>query len=119
DVLVTIVYLSSPSSVYQFAGDTVRWSLHRRPGTEVPLSLVASQSDLVCSLVEKAATDRGARFLDTRKSLRSLAALRVIHGPLDWFHYNEAGYRRLGELVVDRLNGRRPANTCDAITDWR
>lgn len=118
-VPTTIVYLPSPASVYRFAGDSVRWAPARQPGMEVPLSLVASRSDLICGLLQKAATARGAGFLDTRQALRSLAATKVIHGPLDWFHYNEAGYRRLGELVMERLNGRRPADSCDAITDWQ
>jgi hypothetical protein len=119
-VPITIVYLPSPAAVYRFAGESVRWSPSRRvPAVEAPIGLIARHSDLMCSLLRKAATDRDAGFLDTRKPLRSLAATKVIHGPLDWFHYNEAGYRRLGELVVEQLKARHPAAECDVITDWQ
>src|SRR5262249_17452107 len=106
-VPITVVYLPSPASLYRFAGDSLRWSRSRRvPATEAPLSQIARHSDLMCSLLRKAATDRDAGFLDTRKALRSLAATKVIHGPLDWFHYNEAGYRRLRGFVLEPPHAR-------------
>jgi hypothetical protein len=111
-VPTTVVYIPSPASIYRFAGDTVVAGTGRQPGTAAPLALVARHSDLMCRLVRTEALNQGAGFLDTRPALRAAAQTRLIHGPVDWFHFNEAGYRALGKLVVDRLRGRPGVDSC-------
>ncbi len=113
----TVVYIPSPLSVYRFSGDVVPVVMGRQPGAAAPTALVAKHSDLMCAFAHKATSDQGADFLDARPALRAAAATRVIHGPVDWFHLNEAGYRILGNLVVDRLQGRVAADTCSHAKD--
>jgi len=117
DVSATVVYLPSPATLYRFAGDTMRWSLNYRSGVEAPLTLVDSRRQLMCNLVRKAALDHGTAFLNPRPALRERAAVQAIHGPLDWFHVNEAGYRILGDQVAKRLLGQEAPDTCDGSDD--
>jgi len=111
-VTTTVAYIPSPLSIYQFATDAVRTTHGRQPGATVSLAFAGKHSDLICRLARQEVEAQGAGFLDTRPALRAAAATRVIHGPIDWFHLNESGYRVLGELVVDGLQARAAANTC-------
>ena len=78
-----------------------------------PSSQVARNSDLICRLVREASLRNGAGFIDARRALRKAAWSRLIHGPRDWTHLNEAGYRTLGALVAARLD-QRTHDACDA-----
>jgi hypothetical protein len=39
-----------------------------------------------------------------RPALRAAAATTVIHGPRDWNHFNNAGYRVLGETLARTID---------------
>jgi hypothetical protein len=43
-------------------------------------------------------------FLDPTDTLREAARQHAIHGPGDWKHFNEAGYRILGRAIADYLH---------------
>jgi hypothetical protein len=111
-VPITVVYLPSPLSVYRHAGDTVAYQLRAEPSTAVPAARVTEHSDLICSMVRAVSVRRQVGFLDTRPALRAAAATTVIHGPRDWYHFNEAGYRVLGNLIVERLRSGGGPDAC-------
>jgi hypothetical protein len=94
-VPTTVVYVPSPLSVYHHAGEDVSYC---NVGL-VPADRVESNSDLISDLVQKTAANQGFPFLDARPTMRALTASTVIHGPRDWAHFNEAGYRALGALI--------------------
>jgi len=51
-------------------------------------------------------------FIDTRAAWRKAGAHVPLHGPRDWGHPNEAGYRLLGNLLAARMD--EPAqDVCD------
>jgi hypothetical protein len=66
-------------------------------------------SDRMSELVRKIAMANSMDFIDARPMLRSAAAASLIHGPKDWDHLNETGYRVLGRLVASRVEAR-PSN---------
>jgi len=102
DVPITVVYIPSPLSVYHFVGEDVSYC---NVGL-IPADRVDPNSNLISDLVEKSATSQGLAFLDARPTMRALAATTVIHGPRDWAHFNEAGYRALGALVAAHVTMR-------------
>jgi hypothetical protein len=105
NVPITIVYIPSALSVYHLTGASYRYSIEPRDEGKSAFATpaqIASNSDLLCSLVRGAAAARGAGFLDTRPGLRRAAATQVLHGPIDWVHFNAQGYRVLGELLAAR-----------------
>jgi len=101
-VPTTVVYIPSPLSVYHLAGEDVSYC---NVGL-VPAERVESNSDLISDLVQKTAASQGFPFLDARPTMRALAATTIIHGPRDWAHFNEAGYRALGALVAAQVTVR-------------
>jgi len=107
DVPITIVYIPSPLSVYRIAGETEAYCRSSRIGSaDVARSL--RNSDLMSGLVQKIATSKGMGFIDARPALRSVATTTLIHGPRDWDHLNEAGYRALGLLVAAHVKALPP-----------
>jgi hypothetical protein len=117
-VPVTLVFVPSPLSTYRLAKDTAVYQVVYEPGRPAPVPLLKRHSDLMCNLVHRTSRDWDIGFLDARPALRAAASTRVIHGPRDWYHFNEAGYRVLGDLVVDRLNGDTSSGACSqAVPD--
>ena len=104
DVPTTVVYIPSPLSLYHFAGEDVFYCTV--PASASSAAKVERNSDFISGLVQKSATSQGIEFIDPRPSLRALAATTVIHGPKDWDHFNEAGYRALGTFVTAHVMSR-------------
>lgn len=103
-----VVYLPAPTTCYRFAGGVFVERPYSHPaqmddyGWFRPGDLVA-RSNALAAAVRDIAYAQDAAFLDARGPLRALAREAPIHGPQDWRHFNEAGYRALGELVAETL----------------
>ncbi|HUI96552.1 MAG TPA: hypothetical protein VLX44_12420 [Xanthobacteraceae bacterium] len=121
DVPVTAVYVPAPPTVYRAAGDLHVKEVFApddpsgptfRFGLTVPASAIYARSALTCEKIRAATVAAGADFVDARPAFRRAAAKDFVHGPRDWNHPNEAGYRVLGALVAERIDHRGP-DTCD------
>lgn len=121
----TVVYIPSPASVYRHAiaevvgrdvSDQEVARKQGRPdlidGRAFPVSGVYARSQQICEAIRAASLKNGAGFVDTRPELRAAGARQAVHGPRDWRHLNETGYRIVGGLVAKDLDGR-PGNACD------
>jgi len=64
--------------------------------------------------VREAAVRQDTGFLDARPALRTAAAAQPIHGPIDWLHFNHAGYQVFGELLARRLPDATTVDPCGA-----
>jgi hypothetical protein len=113
---ITVIYLPSPAAIYRHADAAVdvywRWPL-----MEVQPVLAAdiyAASQRTCEQIRTLTLAHRARFIDMRPALRTAAASTVIHGPRDWNHFNDAGYRVLGETLAKTIDD--PAST--GCVDW-
>jgi len=104
-VPATVVYIPAPPSVYRFRLETIAICTKDRR----PLNVAQSErnSDLMSDLARKSAAAYGMEFLDARPALRAAATGALIHGPRDWDHLNETGYRTLGQLIVPHVQARQ------------
>jgi hypothetical protein len=116
DGAITMVYLPSPAAIYRHADKTVDaytdWPLNNVRAVSVGDIDAASQR--TCEQIRKLAMAQGVRFLDMRPALRAAAANALIHGPRDWNHFNDTGYRVLGETLAKAMDDM--AST--ACRDW-
>jgi hypothetical protein len=125
DAPITVVYVPSPAATYRHAGAEVvakdvylpeaskatgRYTLV--DGPSFPVSGVYAYSQRVCERIRDASLRAGLSFIDARAAFRRAGAREAVHGPRDWNHPNEAGYRLLGAIVVEHLHDR-PADACD------
>jgi hypothetical protein len=121
----TVIYIPSPGATYRHASaevagrDIYEPELSRKSGRAVlvdgrtfPVSGIYARSQCICEGIRSAARNNGAGFVDTRPALRAAGARASVHGPRDWKHVNETGYRLIGALVAKHLDDR-PADTCD------
>jgi hypothetical protein len=114
DVPITVVYIPSPPSVYRHIGEHVLVKEVLAPsdpagptfkfGLRVSPDRIQARSLMTCEKIHDASLRGGAGFIDARPTLREVAAGRFVHGPRDWNHLNEAGYRALGTLVAEQLD---------------
>jgi hypothetical protein len=104
DVPITVVYVPSPASVYTFAAEAIVVGVGQSTITASPTQ-VALRSDLICDLLRTATLAHGAAYLDARPALRTAAKTHLLHGPIDWAHFNKAGYHILAEIVVQQITG--------------
>src|SRR2546423_5250782 len=103
---ITVVYLPSPAAIYRHAEPSVdvywRWPLMDvRPVSAADIYAVSQRT---CEQIRALTLAHRARFIDMRPALRAAAATTVIHGPRDWNHFNEAGYRVLGETLAQSID---------------
>jgi hypothetical protein len=123
DVPITVVYLPSAASVYRHGGETVLVAEVFAPGDPggpayeilraAPAEIYA-KSRMACTRIRDA-TPEGVAFIDARPALRRAAAQAFVHGPRDWLHPNELGYRTLGTLVAEKI-AQTGHDACDAGT---
>jgi hypothetical protein len=103
---ITMVYLPSPAAIYRHADKAIDaytdWPLNTVRAVSVGESDAASQR--TCEQIRGLTMAQGVRFLDMRPALRAAAANALIHGPRDWNHFNEAGYRVLGEALAKTID---------------
>ena len=125
NVPITLVYIPSPGAIYRYPGSDVMSGEyydpndqprigrpHLTPSRKFPASAIYAMSQKTCERIRAASLAHGINFIDTRPAWRKAAAHVPLHGPRDWGHPNEAGYRLLGGLLADRINGQA-TDACD------
>jgi hypothetical protein len=105
DVPITVVYIPSPASIYTFAAEAIVTDPRNQLTITASPSQVAMRSNLMCDLLRAAALAHGAAYVDARPALQKAAKTSLIHGPIDWSHFNKAGYHLLAEVVVQQITG--------------
>jgi hypothetical protein len=112
---ITLVYLPSPAAIYRHGDTTVDtytdWPLNTVHAA--PVGDVDAASQRTCAQIRALTLAQGVRFLDMRPALRAAAAQSLIHGPRDWNHLNEAGYRVLGETLAKTIDDTASAECRD------
>jgi hypothetical protein len=121
----TVVYIPSPATIYRhalrqvvgrdvydIAASRERGRPVERDGQTFPVSQVYAHSQRICEAIRAASLNNGAGFIDMRPELRAAGARQAVHGPRDWRHVNENGYRLIGALVAKHLD-ERPTDACD------
>jgi hypothetical protein len=105
DVPTTVVDVPSPASIYAVAGEGIVIGFGSQTAITASPTQVATRSDLICDLLRAATLAHGAVYVDARPALRKAAKTNLIHGPIDWSHFNKAGQHTLAEVVVQQITG--------------
>jgi hypothetical protein len=126
NVPMTVVYIPAPASMYRHATDQViSYEIYlpitdpsqvgkvlKSYGRVFSTSAIYKKSQKICEMIRGITLAQGIDFIDTRPTFRAAAAQRPLHGPKDWLHLNENGYRVLGSYLAKRL-GAPAADACD------
>ncbi len=112
---ISVVYIPSPLAIYRLGGETVTHIVEPMVAQVLavaPVERVARHSDRICAAIRAAALRHAVGFHNTRAPLRKAAETTLLHGPLDWNHFNETGYRLLGALIAKRLDNVARVDEC-------
>ena len=105
---IAVVYIPAPLSSYHWVSPTVTIPTGKGVIT-VPSTSIHERSQELCLKIAAVAEKHEFKFADTRKYFREAATKVPIHGPRDWLHPNETGYRALAEAVFDAFfEGEKP-----------
>ena len=69
----------------------------------------------IASVVEAVSGRMSVQFVDSRPAIRRLSSTKLVHGPLDWRHFNKHGYEALGETVSRAMQTVENINCSDGI----
>jgi len=124
-VPITLVYIPAPGAVYRYPTPDVMSAEfydpndqprlghpHLTPGHTFPASAIYAKSQQICERIRAVSLAHGIGFIDTRPAWRKAGAHVPLHGPRDWGHPNEAGYRLLGGLLAKRMD-EKAQDVCD------
>jgi hypothetical protein len=126
NVPMSVVYIPAPATMYRYATDQVisyeiylpitdpsrAGKVVKSYGRVFPVSAIYKKSQKICEMIRGITLAQGIDFIDTRSTFRAAATQRPMHGPKDWMHLNENGYRVLGSYLAKRL-GAPAADSCD------
>ena len=68
----------------------------------------------LCKTIKRFAKFNNFSFVNTTKSLRHAALSDFIHGPLDWDHFNQRGYKVLSDDLVKLFLVEKEGTRMDA-----
>jgi len=102
-VPVELVYVPAALSIYRLEGDSVAYCIGSNVVRTAPTALVGRNHDLMRDLARDIAAAQGIPFTDATPALRAAASANLVHGPRDWDHLNEIGYRTLGSLIATHV----------------
>jgi hypothetical protein len=102
-VEVRVLYIPSVLACYALTGPEVSIQLPDEQEERHPRARVQENSDEIARRIEGICAAAGLPFADARPKIRAAARNRLIHGPRDWKHFNEAGYRALAGVAADLI----------------
>jgi hypothetical protein len=102
DTPIVLVDIPSPATVYQFSSDEIDlWDLlpvSSRVSRKSSADIRPRSNDF-CRRAMGISKDAGILFHDARPAIVEQGKVKLLHGPVDWHHFNLAGYTILADEV--------------------
>ena len=109
---IIVVYIPSVIESYAKVSDKISTSniIAKDPTKSIEIHTaeeLMQRSDEIAGRVKKMSESLGIPFVDTRPDIRKASKKQIIHGPIDWKHFNKAGYTALAESIYAGLEKNR------------
>jgi len=100
---IGLVYIPSVVSSYEW--ESSKAEVEDKDGNETLISTAkaSARSNLVCKKVQQVSMDNNVSFIDARPAIRETSSQELVHHPVDWQHFSEAGYRTLALVTEDLI----------------
>lgn len=108
DSQLVVVYIPSVIESYAKTSDKVSISniIAETPAQSAEIhsaSELGQRSNEIANRVKTISESMDIPFIDTRPDIKEASTKQIIHGPLDWKHFNKPGYTTLAESVYTGL----------------
>ena len=111
---INIIYIPSPVSSYSMVSSHIHYSGYMQDIDIGETAIVKKRHKKLCDTIKRFAEFNNFSFINTTKSLRHAALSGFIHGPIDWNHFNQRGYKVLSDdlakLFLVKKEGARMDN---------
>ena len=94
---INIIYIPSPVSSYSMVSSHIHYRGYMQDLDVGETAVAEEKHTKLCKTIKKFAELNNFSFVNTTKKLRQAALSDFIHGPLDWDHFNQRGYKVLSD----------------------
>jgi hypothetical protein len=94
---INIVYIPSTISSYSMVSSQIHYRGYMQDLDVGETAVAEKKHSKLCKTIKKFAELNNFSFVNTTKKLRQAALSDFIHGPLDWDHFNQRGYKVLSD----------------------
>ncbi len=99
DAKMALIYIPAPTSIYEFLKEDVDIGEKITQAT-YKANKIKALSQEMCNRIKDITIKENISFVDFSAEARLSAQKNVLHGPVDWEHLNETGYRLLAEKLL-------------------
>lgn len=104
DTQLVVVYIPSVITTYDIRSSQVSVQSHaRRQQFIYNTPAVKQQSDEIAQQIQTLSEAEQIPFIDARPVVRRASQTNLLHGPLDWNHFNDRGYQALADAILQQL----------------
>jgi len=102
---IGVIYIPSPMASYRLVTPEVRHisGMLGAKSKIYPAKMVAQRSQLTFQFIKEICQKHGVRYQDLRPLIREATEREIIHGPIDWFHFNKKGYEVLAQGAIQLI----------------
>jgi hypothetical protein len=97
---IRVLYVPSPLASYEVVSPMVSCQTYHGRAAVYPSGLVETRNRSLAGAIRGIAGRSGFPFVDATGFMREQSAKRLVHGPLDWKHFNRVGYETLSEAIL-------------------
>jgi len=112
---IKVIFIPSPLSSYQMISPKVSYRGYMEFENFKDVAVIKRRHAELCEAIRDISVASKVSFLNSTKSLRKVASQEFIHGPVDWDHFNKAGYEALSADIAEvflRPKGIARADNC-------
>jgi len=103
DTHFMLVYIPSVLSTYELQSEQISVQTYERRERIFTRQQLLESSQQMRNTFIKMANDKQLPFVDTTDAMQSAAKIKALHGPEDWNHPNQEGYRVMTESIIQQL----------------
>jgi len=101
---IGVMYVPSPLSSYEVTSQQVYLQNYSGKQAIYTTKEVEAASNHLGALIGSVVEDHGMYFVDARIHVRARSEKRILHGPIDWKHFNKDGQLALADAALDLLS---------------
>jgi hypothetical protein len=113
-VKIKIIYIPSPVSSYKMVSSHIHFRGFMQDIDVMETTEIEKRHTKLCKTIKRVAANHNFSFINSTKSLKKATSKGFVHGPIDWDHFNQRGYKvlsnDLAKLFLIKKEGIRMDN---------
>ena len=111
---IKIIFIPSPVSSYKMVSSHIHFRGFMQDIDVMETTEIEKRHTKLCKTIKRVAANHNFSFINSTKSLKKATSKGFVHGPIDWDHFNQRGYKvlsnDLAKLFLIKKEGIRMDN---------